>query len=43
MNSARESNGLVSLSLDSQLSAAAVEYSTDMACNDFVGQYGSGW
>jgi uncharacterized protein YkwD len=41
INSARESTGLSSLTLSSQLTAAALEHSRDMACADFVDHNGS--
>jgi uncharacterized protein YkwD len=46
INSARESAGFPGLTLSSQLSAAALEHSQDMACADFVdhnGSDGSSW
>jgi len=41
INDTRASNGLGTLTLNSQLSAAAVRHSADMACQDFVGHNGS--
>ena len=41
INSARESAGLSSLTLSSQLTAAALEHSQVMACADFVDHNGS--
>ncbi|MFC1878678.1 NBR1-Ig-like domain-containing protein [Chloroflexota bacterium] len=41
INQARASNGLGSVTLNSQLSAAALVHSTDMACSGFVDHYGS--
>jgi len=41
VNQARGQNGLPPLTQNSQLSAAALAHSTDMACNDFVGHSGS--
>ena len=41
INSARESAGLPALTLSSQLSAAALEHSRDMACADYVDHTGS--
>jgi uncharacterized protein YkwD len=46
VNEARAQNGLAPLTLDSQLSAAAMVHSIDMACNDMVshsGSDGSSW
>jgi uncharacterized protein YkwD len=41
INSARESAGLSALTLNAQLSAAALEHSRDMACVDFIDHTGS--
>ena len=41
INDARAQAGLGSLTMDSQLSAAALLHSTDMACQDYVGHTGS--
>ena len=41
INNARESAGLPTLFLNSQLSAAALEHSRDMACADYVDHTGS--
>lgn len=41
INSARESAGLPALTLSSQLTAAALRHSQDMACADFVDHTGS--
>jgi uncharacterized protein YkwD len=46
INQARAENGLQPVFLQSQLSAAALQHSTDMACNRFVdhdGSDGSTW
>ena len=46
VNEARTQNGLAPLTLDSQLSAAAMAHSIDMSCNDMVshsGSDGSSW
>jgi len=46
INNVRAQNGLGALALDSQLSAAALEHSLDMACNDNIshtGTDGSTW
>lgn len=40
-NEARAGQGLAALSLNSQLSAAALQHSIDMGCNNFVGHTGS--
>lgn len=41
INQARATNGLTTVSMNSQLSAAALAHSTDMACNGFVDHVGS--
>ena len=41
INQARAENGLPALTLQTQLSAAAYNHSTDMACNDFMDHTGS--
>jgi uncharacterized protein YkwD len=41
INQARADNGLQPVFLQSQLSAAAIKHSTDMACNRFVDHHGS--
>ena len=41
INQARAENGLPALTLQTQLSAAAYDHSTDMACNDFMDHTGS--
>lgn len=41
VNNARAANGLPALTLQPQLTAAALAHSTDMACNDFVDHTGS--
>ncbi len=41
INQARQQNGLDALSLSSQLTAAALAHSTDMACNGIVSHTGS--
>jgi uncharacterized protein YkwD len=41
INSARESAGLPGLTLNAQLSAAALEHSRDMACVDYIDHTGS--
>jgi len=41
INNARSNNGLPSLNLNGQLTAAALAHSNDMACNDFVDHAGT--
>jgi len=41
LNNARSSNGLSPLTMNDQLTAAALSHSSDMACNDFVDHAGS--
>jgi uncharacterized protein YkwD len=41
INKARADNGLAEVTRDSQLDAAALEHSLDMACNDFISHTGS--
>ena len=41
VNNARSSAGLNTLTIDDRLSAAALEHSQDMACNDFISHTGS--